>query len=948
LEKKLPFLIILAMLLCLSVSAQVFDKAAAAQASERQAAVGSVAVNKAAGALRKVVRVGYYEDNSGFQLGFADNQRKSGYAYEYYQEIAKYAGWDYKYVYGSWNDLYVKLLSGDVDIMAGVSKTDERIGKMLYPDNVMGTESYYVFVPVDATDIKNGDVATLNGKRIGVNANSLMLTLFSRFVADNHLNCEIRTFDGHASCAAALKNGAIDGYVITDNYVVDGVKPVFKIGASNIYFAIAKGRRDLLSDVNDAQNQILAAEPYYGSYLQAKYFNHSILRQALTDRELSWLHEKGRLKIGYIDGQLPYCGTDSSGECAGLIRELKEDVAKFLKIPVQTSAYAGSKELLAALKVGEIDAAFPVYGDTWSAEQEGVYLTREVVSDRMGALYTGEYAPSLLAKTAAPTRGLSQRPYLAQYYPDSAVVDCEDLKACMQALKSGKVTSVILNNNIIQRYLSENEADAGLHVAYLDSPASFCIAVSKNGTVLQSILNKAITNIDSSSLADAITRNTYGTANYSFGSFLRHNVMAVIMLLAGLLVLITAVFIVYRTKSEANNRKLKEANQAKSEFLSRMSHDIRTPMNAIVNLTALARSELDDPRQLASDLGKIAVSGEFLLGLINDILDMARIESNKMVLTPGVYSFAEFESYLEGVIRPLCEQKQIAFTYRAPGSKRDILTDRIRFNQIFFNILSNAVKYTDPGGKVDFLMENSGTGPNNVFCTFVIRDSGRGMSEEFLKHVYQPFERADNTEAYSGTGLGLSITKSIVEAMNGTIELDSRIGEGTTVTVKLPLLLATQQQSEEHQPAEEQVQTEKGKAYPALNGIHVLIAEDNPLNLEIVERLLRAEGVITDGAPNGAVCAEKFEKSPEHFYAAVLDGHQNAGHERSGSGCEDPRAAARRRGRRADHCPDRQRPRGRGSRFTRGRHERAPRQADRPRSALRHARGIRGVVRAAE
>ena len=293
-------------------------------------------------------------------------------------------------------------------------------------------------------------------------------------------------------------------------------------------------------------------------------------------------------------------------------------------------------------------------------------------------------------------------------------------------------------------------------------------------------------------------------------------------------------------------------------------------MNAIVNLTAMARAETDNPQQLQRDLGKIAISSEFLLGLINDVLDMARIENNKIILTPGVYRFSELENYLEGVIRPLCEQRQLTFSYQLPSMDEAIFVDCTRFNQIFFNILSNAVKYTNPGGRVAFSMELRPTGISKAEGIFVIRDNGCGMSAAFLQRVYQPFERADNTEAYAGTGLGLAITKSIVEAMRGTILIESQLHQGTTVTVRLPLRLVEASLTEDMPDHALKETSQGGLTYEELKGAHVLIAEDNDLNLEIVQRLLSAEGVVTDSAVNGAICVEKFAASPEFFYSAIL------------------------------------------------------------------------------
>jgi signal transduction histidine kinase/ActR/RegA family two-component response regulator len=821
---------------------------------------------------QKTVKVGYYEDNNGFQEGFSDGARKSGYAYEYYQEIAKYAGWDYVYYYGSWSEIYDMLISGKIDIMAGVSKTDEREGQMLFPDNVMGTESYYVFVPTESNTIKSSNISTLNGKTIGVNKKSLMLTLFRKYVRENDLDCTIKTYDGYLSCSKALKDGEIDGLVITDNYVVDGVKPVIKIGDSDIYFAIAKGRTDLLKDINSAQDQIIAASPYYVTYLQSKYFDHSVLRQALNDSELTWLRNKKSLTIGYVNNRLPYSGSDrTTGKSMGVVEELRKDIASFLGITIRTRGYSSGDELIAALKAGKVDAAFPVYGDTWTAEQNGVYLTKEVTSDRMVAIYTGEYKKSLLNKVAVAEDSMGQEPYIAQYYPKAEIEYYKDIRSCIKALKSGSVTSIIIDNNIIQRYLSENTTGQELHIAYLDEPVSFCMAVSEDGTTLQSIINKSIVHIDSARIEDAITRNTYGTASYTLGSFLQHNVLLVITMMALLLILLISIFAVYRKKTRRNQLQLAQASQAKSEFLSRMSHDIRTPMNAIINLTDMARDEIDDKGKLKNDLEKISISSEFLLGLINDILDMSRIESGKLTLSPSVYHFKEFSAYLEGVIRPLCEQKDITFICDEIDDGVDIYIDRIRMNQIFFNILSNAVKYTEPGGTVRLVIVNRSIEDNVVRCEYVITDTGCGMSEEFLEHVYQPFERADNTEAYTGTGLGLTITKAIVDAMGGTIEISSRLGEGTRVTICLDLPLATEEQKKAALEGKRiETGTTANDAADDLRGRRILVAEDSPLNLEILQRILEARGIQSDGVENGALCVEKFRSSSEFYYSAIL------------------------------------------------------------------------------
>lgn len=824
---------------------------------------------------QKTVRVGYYEDNNGFQLGFSDGERKSGYAYEYYQEVSKYAGWKYEYVYGSWSELYDQLLSGDVDIMAGVSKTDERMEQMLFPENVMGTESYYIFVPVNYHEIKSNNIDTLNGKRIGVNDKSLMLTLFQQYVKENALDCQILTYDGHFSCAEALEKGEIDGYIITDNYVVEDVKPIIKIGASDIYFAISKKRQDLLVDINKAQEQILAAAPYYITYLQSKYFDRSILRQALNDDELSWLKDQQSIHIGYLDGQMPYCGTnEQTGDATGLIATLQTNISSFLSVPVQLSAYQSADELLRALKASEIDAAFPIYGDTWTAEQSEVYLTDEIASDRMVAIYDGDYDVALLRQSAVVKEGFGQLPYLRQYYPDTEIVFYNRIADCVAAIKSGETGCMIADNNIMQRYFSEHSQDAELHFAYLDHPVSFAMAVSQNSTILQSILNKTITHIDGSKLTDAVTRNTYAAASYSFSDFIKHNIWIVIASLTCLLLLLALLFVVYRKNSIQHQKQLTAANQAKSEFLSRMSHDIRTPMNAIVNLTNMAKEETEDKIKLANDLERISISSEFLLGLINDILDMSRIENGKLELSPSLYHYNELMSYLDGVIKPLCAQKKILFLCNMGdiGDLKDLWVDRTRFNQIFFNILSNAVKYTHEGGQVSLSIANKRGEKDCVYCDFIVQDNGCGMDESFLSKIFLPFERANNTDAYEGTGLGLAITKSIVEAMSGSISVSSQVGVGTTVTIHLRLPYATKEQSARHDSSAKKSQnlTMQNEMYAVFKGKRILIAEDHPLNQEIINRLLSKVGFNPDCVENGKACVERFRSSGDREYCAIL------------------------------------------------------------------------------
>lgn len=311
--------------------------------------------------------------------------------------------------------------------------------------------------------------------------------------------------------------------------------------------------------------------------------------------------------------------------------------------------------------------------------------------------------------------------------------------------------------------------------------------------------------------------------------------------------------------------KAKKASAAKSDFLSNMSHDIRTPMNAIINMTRITREDFAKGKDITVDLDKISISSDFLLGLINDILDMSRIESGKLELIPDVYSYAEFLDYIRSIIESLCAEKNISFNMNEGITDLPIYVDKIRFNQLFFNVLSNAIKYTEPGGRIEYNIFNNKIHDGILSCDFVISDTGCGMSEEFQKKMYLPFEReSDNNEAYTGTGLGLSIVKSIVDLMKGTISVKSELGVGTEITIHLDMQLATREQIEESQS-----RIVVSKQLINLSGRKILAVEDNELNMEIMQYLLESEGLVVDTAFNGKEAIEKFNNN--NYDAILMD-----------------------------------------------------------------------------
>lgn len=306
------------------------------------------------------------------------------------------------------------------------------------------------------------------------------------------------------------------------------------------------------------------------------------------------------------------------------------------------------------------------------------------------------------------------------------------------------------------------------------------------------------------------------------------------------------------------------ANGAKSEFLANMSHDIRTPMNAIIGLTSIAKDECRD-ENILSYLEKIEGSGKFLLSLINDILDVAKIESGSLDLKPRLMGLGELDDAINTNIRPLMESRNIHFRYEKEAKISGIYVDVVRFYQIFFNILSNAAKYTPEGGEVVFWIRCLRKEDDVEWVRFIVKDTGIGMSEEFVTHAFEPFvqeTRRERAQQWRGTGLGLTIVKKLVDLMEGHIYLHSVLGKGTSVVVDLPLRLAEFRQ-ESHRE-------NKMNRIDALRGKQVLLVEDNEINTFVARRILESHGIEVEHAKNGQEAVSMVEASEWGYYDLIL------------------------------------------------------------------------------
>jgi len=505
------------------------------------------------------------------------------------------------------------------------------------------------------------------------------------------------------------------------------------------------------------------------------------------------------------------------------------------------------------------------------AEQHGAWITQPVFSVPIFVLFQPDRADynivalprgyHLAKAVLARCREEEERRKVRLKY-----VYFDTMEQCMNAVKKRQAGRTYINFYELNYYSSRRRFD-GLGVQGVpgfSEPTS--IAVYKSADpMLFHVISRALRSIPAAVVNDIIINTANEPAPLTMGTIFYAHPLAGSAAVSAVVILLflTAFFYYSSRKNERQRRLLEAASNAKSEFLSRMSHDIRTPMNAVVGLTEIAMRENRDAR-ISEYLGKIRYSSRFLLDLINNILDLSKIESGSFELRPEPYPLKEFAAVVDSSVGEQARAKGLRFSCKMPSDVGCVVVDKLRFNQVFINLLGNAVKFTPAGGEVKLELAASAVKDGSVVLRGVVSDTGVGVSPDFISHLFAPFEQEDesHTGVIQGTGLGLAIVKKIIDAVGGKISVQSEKGRGTVFVVEAKVTVCAEQPDSEKPGAD--------KAGSSLKGKRVLVAEDNEINQEVVCTLLRNEGAECDVASDGSKALSIFTASPENYYDAVL------------------------------------------------------------------------------
>ena len=834
----------------------------------------------------KVVRVGSFEDTFNY---CNEKGARKGYGYELLETLSGYTGWQFEYVTCDWSDCFEKLENGEIDIMGGISYTEDRAEEMLFSDEPMGEEKYYLYADLSRADISAPNLKTLDGKKIGVVMGTEPEVMLTEWEEKHGIKTQHVNISNNEDVKQKLANHEIDCFVsLEESYWAElGISTITRVGKSSIYYVFNKDRPDLKEELDNAMYALDEEAPFYTADLCKKYFSLDY-KPILTGEEKAWLRKHGAIRMGFLTSDSGVSTYDpATGEITGTITDYIQFAADCLgnqELEFQLVGYDDKEAELNALKSGEIDMIFHFDQSPNLAEEYRLARTNTTWTANMMVVTNQQlFIENQVNRVAVPQNKISLTRYIAFYYPQWEIVDCDTQEDAIKLVKDGQADCFITGVSSEAKY-SKNY---GFYSVSLPNPANSCFAVKSGNRSLLSILNKTLKAMPANMLTSSLAMHKSSLRKVTLSEFIKDNFFRVLLVssIAVAVVLLMILKLLRKArkaeaaaKKAANdtqelNAKLQvavenaeSANRAKSTFLFNMSHDIRTPMNAIIGYADLASRHLDDPAKLEKYMENIQVCGQNLLVLLNNVLDLARIENDKTEMEYSVSDvdkdfrncIAMFQNQADSKGQTITVTTQLQYPY--------VYVDIPHLTEVCTNLVSNAVKYTGAGGTICCDITQK-PGEKESWCNMVITvaDNGIGMSQEFQKHIFEPFERerTSTVSKVEGSGIGMGIVKKLVGLMGGTVAVESKIGVGSTFTVTIPCRIA----SEDETQAKRETNPSDQKC---LCGTRILLTEDNDLNAEIATELLQEEGCTVDRAKDGVECVDMLEKAVNGTYQLIL------------------------------------------------------------------------------
>ena len=794
----------------------------------------------------RTVRVGFFSAD-GYHVVDEDGTMR-GYGYDFLQMMLRYNDWKYEYVgYDkNWGDMLDMLENGEIDLVTLANKTPEREEKFDYSEKSIGTSSVIMTISGKNTQIIAGDYETYNEAVVGLVEGSSHNEKFEEYAKEKGFTYTTKYYEDIADLLSDLHaRKGVDIAVTSNMRQVENEIILDEFNATEYYAIVKKGNETLLNQLNKAIAQLNVYSPDWRTSLFQKYYadiNSNVISFSVEERDyLNKLEEDGTVVKAAMNPELKPYSYFEDGEAKGIAPALFKEIAKRVGISYEIIPSKDRWEYKEQLDSGEADIDLTAYLDYSLAQKYNLKETDAYINSTLAMLTTRdsntEEDSMVVAVVRDPTEYIGYNKDLIYRYQTK---EYESIQECIDAVKNGEADATFRYVYIAEQAVAADYTNQLQYSIMQDYNFSLAIGVNnEKDHRLLSILNKGVNSIDSAFSQSVMLQESTNIQQDSSVLTIAydHPWMVLFAVVFVLVVCLAIAFLLILNRVQNNKKQVlrdalksaRSASMAKGQFLSRMSHEIRTPLNAVIGYMEIAMDSKDNPTKMLHCVQNSDMAARHLLNIINDVLDMSSIESGKMKIANEEFDLKQQLTSISTIFYHQAKEKQVSFHVILENVTQEwIVGDTLRLNQILMNLLSNAVKFTPKDGDVTLSVTQLNSDAQKVYLRFAVTDTGIGMSEEYQKKLFEPFEQesAKTAQKYGGSGLGLSITYNLIHMMGGSIDVNSTQGEGSTFSVSLGFLRGESQASGSQSVAD-------------YSKMRVLFLEDQPQVGDYMKNLLK-------------------------------------------------------------------------------------------------------------